>query len=641
MQIWKLNDLKNFQELVDFKFPSLSRIQYSSYKPNSRIIGIVGGGPKGLYGLDAAVNSIKNSGVDIPTEIHWFNNSNRFATGDNYRMDQPEYLLINFPIEKINMWDISNRSNSFAGLAFNGSMDQWLKMFVFGSAKIAVGDFASRALVGAYLTAGAVQILESLPPNLEVKCIEGNVEDIIPDVEAENYCLELTGLNINPLLKYERILLATGHTYTFNDRLGDEVDHFSKQSGSASYVGHVYPVDEKLKAIKSSDKVCIKGLGLTFVDTVLALTEGRGGTFINSEKSICYSPSGNEPISIYAYSKSGAPMLPRVPLKNGKEPRLSYISWDWVNVLVNLKGRGNIDFEADVLPVLVKEYQILHQEKLMERNAYLLKCREPAYANRGKELECNLPVYSSQVTRFSIQDILDPFAELSSDLNETEYHTLVVNYLQEAVEEAVNYPEVSPILALSSVWRNALPYIGSLYAFGGFTGASQELFEKQYLGKFNRISFGPPLVNVQKILALIKAGNLFFRPGKNTSVIPNTFTGNFKVYSQKTYPCQDVNYLLDARIAKPTLFKGCPKLYQNLMKRGLAIPFKNGNHMPGCLAIDRNGNLIGAKEETIVGITLYGTPTEGVTLDNDSLSRERNDFASNWAGRWINSIKKK
>lgn len=30
-------------------------------------------------------------------------------------------------------------------------------------------------------------------------------------------------------------------------------------------------------------------------------------------------------------------------------------------------------------------------------------------------------------------------------------------------------------------------------------------------------------------------------------------------------------------------------------------------------------------------ISLYGTPTEGLTLDNDTLSRKRNDFASQWA----------
>jgi hypothetical protein len=28
---------------------------------------------------------------------------------------------------------------------------------------------------------------------------------------------------------------------------------------------------------------------------------------------------------------------------------------------------------------------------------------------------------------------------------------------------------------------------------------------------------------------------------------------------------------------------------------------------------------------------MYGTPTEGVTFDNDTLSRKRNNFASHWA----------
>ena len=55
-----------------------------------------------------------------------------------------------------------------------------------------------------------------------------------------------------------------------------------------------------------------KGFALTFIDTMLALTEGRGGVFTLSATGYTYTPSGTEPRRIAPFSRSARPMRAKV-----------------------------------------------------------------------------------------------------------------------------------------------------------------------------------------------------------------------------------------------------------------------------------------------------------------------------------------
>ena len=86
------------------------------------------------------------------------------------------------------------------------------------------------------------------------------------------------------------------------------------------------------------------------------------------------------------------------------------------------------------------------------------------------------------------------------------------------------------------------------------------------------------------------------------------------------------------------------ELYQNLIKNGLVRAFQNKlntSYTPGCVDINENGNAINAHGKVDSHITFYGTPTEGITCDNDTLSRSRNNFATIWAKQTCNTILKK
>jgi hypothetical protein len=209
---------------------------------------------------------------------------------------------------------------------------------------------------------------------------------------------------------------------------------------------------------------------------------------------------------------------------------------------------------------------------------------------------------------------------------------LIQFYLDELKEDS----KKSLLQQVSAVWRRLLPKIAACYNFDGFTPESKEIFENHYLGKFNQISFGPPEISMRKIHALIKQGYLKFNLGRSPHV-ESTENHKFLISSPENGFSTECDYLIQARIPKNQFPHRNSSLYLDLFKRGLAS-CKNFEKESNCPEINQHGQLISRTGEVISQITLYGTPTEGKTLDNDSLSRDRNDFGSHWAAQTVKKM---
>jgi len=153
------------------------------------------------------------------------------------------------------------------------------------------------------------------------------------------------------------------------------------------------------------------------------------------------------------------------------------------------------------------------------------------------------------------------------------------------------------------------------------------------------VTFGPPIENMQKIVALAKASLLKFSLGPSPQVRCNKESGKYNIESGCSSFTTEVDCLIDARIAKPTLKEGVSEIYSNLIQRNIAIPFTNKTYSPGCLHISPEGYLISPNGEPNPKIALTGTPTEGATLDNDTLSRTRNNTVSAWAKTVLHTTK--
>ncbi|SFT92083.1 Uncharacterized NAD(P)/FAD-binding protein YdhS [Algoriphagus locisalis] len=581
-------------------------------------IGIIGLGPKGLYGLERLLANLVKGKEAIPIEIHLFNKSNSFGAGDIYRVDQPGFLMMNYVNGYINMWPdqlpepIVSHPKSFV---------EWLRDHNHEFPEASAYTFSSRATVGRYLTEGFNALIDACPSYISLIKHVGEVKDIDKSDDHYHISYQESSSGSEFMEKgFQNILIATGHPC-----INDPENH-----SSSNYIDFIYPVTQRLAQVTAGSTVAIKGMGLTFIDAVLALTEGRNGKFKEDNYGILtYLKSGEEPKIIYPFSKSGLPMIPRgntfgkplhSPLFFTKE------SLDFVEAL-----DGKHDFERQILPLIEEEFKAVYYSKL-----FLSKGLELKLSRDFAEVALQIEHFHEQfpdIIRFDFNSFLE-----ASPTGE-DVHSSTLKYIQESILEAEIGIEKSAFAATADLWRHLSESFNELYKFGGLKPQSQRVFLEKYAGHLNRISYGPPIENMKKIEAIAKAGLIDFSFAQNPEISAST-TYSLTNKEQKSIQAE---FLIDARIPKINLNRCAGGFFGNLIEKGLIHPYTNRqegrlDYRPGCIAINEKGHPIDETESANSAITFTGTPTEGLTYDNDSLSRKRNDFVSAWAKEVTESV---
>ena len=586
-------------------------------------VAIVGLGPKGLYGLERLLAQLKNKKVQETVNIHLYNKNEYFGAGDVYRLDQPDYLKMNFTNQKI---DIRSQKQPKSIVKLN-NYTSWLSDSTGTDESLLKDQFSSRKMVGKYLCKSFEDLISSAPENIK---IYQHHEEVVNITENEDV-LQLETFSegkSKKLVEVHNLLLTTGHA-------GNRSEISKNKESNSSNIDFVYPVEKKLAIIDSNSSVSIKGMGLTFIDAVLALTEGRGGSFSGECETIEYLASGNEPAVIYPYSRSGALMIPRVG-EMPNVPELRFFTAEKLNE-IRKNSAHKFDFFEELLPLIRKEF-IYRYYRVTFRNLGEDLNENLAFSEILNEIESFHKKYPSE-KRFSFEALQSPFFQYKS------YDTSAVKHLLEETLAQVSKGRKSPLLAAIGAWHDISPIFNDLYSFGGLTARSHQIFDTEYFSFFNRISYGPPLENMYKILAILKAGILDFSYGKSPKIdqLPN---GKFELdnFSLETNKKAITDYHIDARIPKMKLPEQSSLLYKNLFEEGKMQVFQNidetGIYETGGMDLTREGHPISKEGKQLNNITIYGTPTEGVTFDNDTLSRNRNDFSSVWANGVVDHLNK-
>lgn len=588
-------------------------------------VAIIGGGPKGIYGFERLTSWLKIHPPTEKTEIHIFNRSDSFGAGENYRTEQPSWLLMNNPVGDINMWG-EEKPRPVVLQPF--SFTEWLNHTAGKS--ILHTDYASRAMAGRYLSDGFNLIASNLPENVVGKYIVGEVVDIFND--SGKYSLRLRAEGERETEQYDHVLLATGHPKHRETKQSTNYQSFADKHEKAGYIPFVYPAETVFFEVPPNCCVGIKGIGLTFVDAVLALTEGKGGRFERDQytENLLYIPSGDEPKVIYPFSRSGLPMIPRISVPN-TDSELSFFTR---TALLKFEAGKKLSFQNQIWPLVRQDmiyayYDIAlknigHPEGLSGCNNFEDVKRSAADFHKK---------YSSEI-RFDAERFLDPLQE--TELHKGKEHhqyveALYNNYLREARKGELR----SPLAAVTAVWRKASSLFCEVYSFGGLTPESQKYFDFKIRGKLNRITFGPPVKSGEKLFALMEAGILNFDAAKNPDLVLDDKSGSFILERRSDGTRYPIQFLVDARIPKMSLADDPGPLFRNLINRGLITLYENRSgreaYQPGAVNITRQGFVIGKNGFINRDIAVTGTPTEGITFDNDTLSRDRNNFVDSWA----------
>ncbi|MDR6301583.1 FAD/NAD(P)-binding protein [Mesonia maritima] len=568
-------------------------------------VAIIGFGPKGLYALERLLAFIKAEKTH-QISIYVFNKTSFFGSGDIYRSDQPHYLLMNYANENINSW----YKNEPEPIVKNAeSYVEWKARKEKIQQEELLEKFSARAEVGEYLEWSFQQLLENLPKNCSIhqEVIE------IGDLQKENEKIQLFSTSTEKYhVKFDQVMITTGH-----QRHKIEKNH-------SQVIPFIYPVEKKLEEILPNKTIAIKGLGLTFIDAVLALTEGKGGKFTKIKNGFSYQFSGSEPKKIIPFSRTGLPMFPKLNLKDENLP--SYLSQ------ATSKFSRPYDFEKELFPLILQDILFAYYKSFFQQ-----KNEKLSYAEDFKKVEQQIEKFHQKypkIEKFSWKKLTNPHFSTEN------LHDATAKYLSFLISEKEK-PRESPYLMAASAWKKISAEFNELYSFNGLTPKSQELFDKTYFGLFNRIAFGPPVKNLQKIQALVECGIIDFSFVKNPIVDLNSE----KVQLKKSHEIVDCDYLIDARIPKNDMEKEQSGLFKNIIQHKFGRLNKNKSddftYIPGNLAISKKGDLLEPSGKPDAQISLYGTPTEGSVYDNDTLSRERNNFADCWAQKAIQAIKNK
>jgi len=606
----KLSNARAIKSTYLNNFPNIT----ATYK-----VAIIGVGPKGMYAFERLLAQLQHT--HLPIEIHLINRSSYFGAGDIYNPEQPNYLIMNYHSNNIQMWSAESPYSSVEGQV---CFTDWLKKTYVDSAF--PKDYAPRAVVGEYLHEGFTLLKNSAAANVKIVCHQLKVEAI--KVTANGYCI-YGEKDQQPIVLAQQLLLATGHPRPQKTAQRTHYHNFVKDQNERSFTDFVYPVTQQLAEIQAEATVLIKGLGLTFIDSVLCLTEGRGGRFVETDNgTFIYEASGAEPRFIFPFSRSGLPMIPRSPEEHQAKPTLHYFTTE---VMVTLKKQETkIDFTTQLLPLIEQDMVVAYYDRLFQQHGKKLTIDDDF-----QKVEAQIKAFLSEQNiqeKFSLQTLLDPYPPIGND------QAFFLKYLDEVIEAAQSQ---RPLAVAAGVWRVASAGFNELYSFGGFTPLSHQAFLEGYAGHFNRIAYGPPLRNLLKIKAVAKAGLLDFSFVRSPELHLDKATRSFVLRKGRKAVYGD--HLVDARIPKVNLTYEASKLEQSLLIQGVIRLFENKSaeqhYYPGCMELNEKGHPINAKGEVVTSITVYGTPTEGMTFDNDTLSRQRNNFASQWGKHVLYELK--
>lgn len=610
--------------------------------PSAHSVAIVGLGPKGLYCLERLLAEFNASSLRRPLHIHLFNRSAHFGASPIYDPEQPEYILVNVSVGEIDLWSATDPPIvGGRGLSFV----DWYKETVQPDPALTGDEYLSRAVVGRYLMDGFRRLLGSLPPGVSVFCHVGEVIDI--RAEGRSYQVKFTAEG-GPTeeIRSDKILLATGHSRPVPSVTEKDYQAFAGRHQGVAFIPFVYPVVKTMGAIPAGARVAMNGVGLTFIDAVLELTEGRGGRFARSaDMSLSYAASGKEPLSIIPFCRSGLPMAPKAKDLPALMRPLTFFTSKALAELRSKRVGEKLDLERDLWPLFELEMELHYYRVVMgagEARSKLEACGNNGPAMR-QVIDSYLQAHPSQA-RFDWRQALDP-AGNSRFTSSREFTSFVERYMEQEIARARLGQGGCGVKAATDIWYEVRKELGSVLKFGGLTPESHRKLIEYYFPRFKRIVFGPPIINIEKLLALVRAGLLDFSVARNPRVISNESDGCFELRCDEIpNAVMQAEILVDARYPSSNILWDASPLYRNLQRRGIVRAYENrslnpelSGYCPGAIDMTEDSNFVvdgeGVGNEDI---SVIGIPTEGNLVGNKTIAR--GDYPGTWAAEVIRQL---
>ncbi|MEV8511998.1 FAD/NAD(P)-binding protein [Dactylosporangium sp. NPDC051484] len=379
-------------------------------------LAVVGGGPWCVYALERLCAELPFAPVPDGLVISIFERTGRFGAGTAHDDRQPATSYLNRVASQLSFAaDESNRdARHLLPADLRPTFAEWcqrrFKQTGDSRFDLLPQDVPQRYLHGIALREMFDRYLDLL------RAIDGVSVSVHPvevvDIEESGGRFRIRAAHVDE--PADNVLLVTGQSENTPaaGSVADTLRLHADQHPEACYIGSPYPLGERLTAesVPPGCRLGVLGLGLTSIDLILHLTEGRGGTFTpigtGPLTRLEYRRSGAEPASIVAVSPSG--LFPWCRPDNQKaadrsgtghaalEHRPAFLTAEAVAVLRSAVGEPAIvngvemrqlDFERHVFPLVVLELAYAYYRTLFgaaaEELHTLVRSRYLAFLRTG------------------------------------------------------------------------------------------------------------------------------------------------------------------------------------------------------------------------------------------------------------------
>ncbi|MGI5151831.1 FAD/NAD(P)-binding protein [Plantactinospora sp. CA-294935] len=524
-------------------------------------VAVVGAGPRAvglMERLGASRSELLGNG---PLDVHLVD-PYPAGSGRVWRVDQSALLRLNTAAGNVTMF--TDPSATCAGPVRSGpTLAQW--------ACIGAEDFATRATQGRYLSWVWERAVEQLGPAARVRVHPTRVRALRGDRRGQQR-LYLDG-GTEPLLA-DVVVLAVG-------QLGAELDpeqvrlrDFAARY-NLTYLPPGNPADADLSALAPGEPVLVRGLGLTFVDLMVLVTEGRGGEYHRDGGGVLrYRPSGREP-RLLVGSRRGVPHLAKFGYRlAGEPPTLPR----FFEAGALLDAERPLDFATAVWPAMAKELGWGYYHELFSTHPERTALPLAEFADRYAALDW----YSArrvELVRRAVPDRADTLdlARLDRPLRRIRARSLaeLQPYLRRWLTRSARRRtdparsgDLGGLLAAMSVWGE----LDRLASAGRFSAESVRTeVQGWWPGLLGHLATGPPAHRLEQLRAVADAGVVSFL-GERMWVSPDDRRRVYRAGAATTPETVGARVLVEARLPTATLDRFADPLLRDLRDVGDVVP---------------------------------------------------------------------
>ncbi|CAM3702990.1 FAD/NAD(P)-binding protein [Kibdelosporangium persicum] len=590
------------------------------------VVAIVGMGPRGLSVLERLLVRLAERAAGPAVSI-WVFDPGEHGAGRIWRTDQPDWFLMNTPAGEVSMYS-GDPDEGPPRAGAGPSLHEWLSAGHAGPqwSTLGANGYAPRSCYGKYLRDVFHNLVAHKPDNVTIHSVRSSVEH----VQRHEDRMRLVTRS-GRIVFADKLVLTTGHPRNTPSPWERKMLDHADGRGGLRYIRGDSAADLDLASVGAGERVGILGLGLTFLDVVMALTVGRGGVFeAGPSGEVRYRPSGREP-RVYAGSRSGLPMLARG--LNQKAPKYRYeAKFLTPGALAEARrrarretGSAQLDFRRDVLPLLQLEVDHVYYTAMVRDRAGEVAADRFARAHLACAGQKQPDVVEKTLAEFGIAHAVPLDLERTARpfsgqryADPAEFHRHVLGLLRQDTVEALRGNVHGPVKAALDILRDLRGAVRAAVDFGGLRPRSHR---EDFLGWFTPIntmvSAGPPALRLAQVRALIEAGVVHL-VGPGLRVRPDQ--GGFLLDSTAVDGAgQVVTTLIDARIPRSSVRQDSSPLTRQLLSDGLiceyinATPRSDDGFATGAVSVTRAPfHAIGSDGRANPNLYVLGIPTENL-----------------------------